>query len=153
MNKEKLEILNSDSLTELYINFSQLHVTNEFLIFESRFSTFYKKPQKHINYVDDILIEALSKIKFEHLEMIKKRIIENKTLQEIANEYSVTRERVRQIEQNDVKKLNFYCKDLIIQTLADLLRYSILYVDELPIKNEDLKLLYCGLVSHAQSKS
>jgi len=153
MDKEKLKILNSDSLLELYINFSDLYVSEDFLIFESKFSTFYEKPKPPIKYIDEELLKVFSELKSKQMEVLKKRILENKTLQETGKELSITRERVRQIEQKAIKILNFYAKDLIIDTLTELLKKTILYIKEIPIKDENLKLLYCSFISHPESKA
>ncbi len=153
MDNKKSEILNSDSLLELYINFSDFSIENDFFIFESKFSTFYEKPKPPINYIDDELIEAFSIIKPQYIEILKERILEEQTLQEIATKHSITRERVRQIEQREVKRaLASINKDIIIKTLSEILKHYILPINTLPIKDQELKLLYCGLLSHPQSK-
>jgi len=80
MNKEKLKVLNNDSLLELYINFSDLYIRDDFLIFESKFSTFYEKPKPPIEYIDEELLKNFSELKSKQMEVLKKRILENKTL-------------------------------------------------------------------------
>lgn len=154
MNKEKLEILNNDSLLELYFNFSRLNISDDYLIFESKFSTLYEKPKPPIHYVDGELLEAFSKIKPKHIEILKKRILEDKTLQEVADAFSMTRERVRQIEnQSVIKLLAFINKEILIETLSNILKSSILYIETLPIKDKVIRLLYCGLLSHPKSRA
>jgi len=153
MDKEKFDILNTNLLQDLYLNFSDLKVNNDFLIFESRFSTFYEKPKPPIAYIDKEFNKCFIEIKFVHIEIIKKRMLENKTLQEVGNELLITRERVRQIEKKTIKLLNVYAKDFIINTKVELGKKPIIYIDELPIKNNELKLLYCNIVSHPQSSA
>ena len=153
MNNEKLEILDTDELLELYLNFSDLHVSKNFLIFESKFSTYYEKPKPSISYIDDELLKIFSDLRPKWIEVLNKRLLEEKTLNETGKELSITRERVRQIEQQAVKLVNFHAKNLIIDTLAQLLKNPMLEISELPIKDENLKLLYCGSISHPQSKA
>jgi len=153
MDNEKLEILDTDELLEFYVNFLDLHVSREFLIFESKFSTYYEKPKTPISYIDDELRKIFSDLRPKGIEVLNKRLLEDKTLNETGKELSITRERVRQIEQQAVKLVNFHAKNLIIDTLAQLLKNPMLEISELPIKDENLKLLYCGSISHPQSKA
>jgi len=153
MNNEKLEILDTDELLELYLNFSDLHVSKNFLIFESKFSTYYEKPKPSISYIDDELLKIFSDLRPKWIEVLNKRLLEEKTLNETGKELSITRERVRQIEQQAIKSVNFHAKNLIIDTLSELVENPMLNINELFIKDENLKLLYCGSISHPQSKT
>jgi len=153
MDNEKLKILESDELLEFYVNFSDLHISKDFLTFESKFSIDYEKPKPPINYIDHELFKAFSEIKPKFLKILKSRLLDKTTLQETGKIYSLTRERVRQIENMSVLKLSALInKDIIIETLSNILRKSILYIDELPIENQELRLLYCEILSHPQSK-
>lgn len=153
MNNQTLEILDSDELLELYVNFSSLHISEKFLIFESKFSTYYEKPKPPIKYIDDKLLKIFSNLRPKGIEVLNKRLLEKKTLNETGKELSITRERVRQIEQQAIKSVNFHAKDLIIDTLSKLVKNPMLNINELPIKDEKLKLLYCESISHTQSKA
>ena len=150
---DKLEILKNQELLELYLNFSEVNITENTLIFESKFLITLPKTAHSLNYIDNELLEIFSKVKPKDIEILKKRLIEEKTLQDIGKELKITRERVRQIEQKAIKTLNFHARSLIINTLAELLKKSIIPIDDLPIKDKELKLLYCAVISHPLSKS
>ncbi len=146
MTSIKQDIFNDNTLFEYYVNFSNYSVENNFIIFESKFTTFYEKP---IDYVDHQILDALEQLKEEHIFILKSRLVYKRSLQNIADESNITRERVRQIEDQAIKKLLFTIdKSLIINTINSLSDNPIIFLDDLPIKNEELKILFCELLSY-----
>ena len=144
------EIFNSNVLFDYYLNFSDYSVTDKNIIFESRFSTFYKES---IIYIDDKILTALSTLKPEHIQLLKSRLVYRRKLQEIANDNQLTRERVRQIESQNIKKFLAVVDRSIIINITNLLsEQSILFLDDIPIKDKELKLLFCEIISYKKSR-
>ncbi|MFC2073785.1 sigma factor-like helix-turn-helix DNA-binding protein [Campylobacterota bacterium] len=155
MDEIKQAVLDDKELCDFYLNFSELHIDQKYFIFETSFPINYEIPvqKKPIEYFDDQLIDPFSKIKPQYLEILKSRILDNKTLQEVGDLYKLTRERVRQIESQTVKKLfAFIDRKLIINLLDEVDKYTILPIQNLPIKDETLKLLLIGLLSHKEAR-
>lgn len=150
MDKSKQDILNKDTFFEYYVNFSDYTANNDSIIFESRFSTFYKKP---IVYIDDKILAALSQLKQEHIPLLKSRLIYNRKLQDIADENSITRERVRQIEEQNIKKFFVVIdRSIVINIIEKLSEQPVLFLDDIPIKDTELKLLFCNILSFKKSR-
>ncbi len=150
MDNVKQDILSNNLLSELYVNFLNYSETDELIIFESRFSTFYKKP---IVYIDDKIIAGFSQLKPEDLQVLKKRFIYNKKLQEIADETHISRERVRQIEDQSIRKFLITVDRSIMINISDQLSMNpILFLEDLPIKDNELKLLFCAILSYKKSR-
>ena len=150
MDNLQEEILNDSLLLELYLNFSSYHINNEVIIFESKFTTFFQRP---IEYMDSELNKSFGNIKTELLAILKKRLVENRTLEDIAQEYNLTRERVRQIESNNVPKLLTHIGHENIIDMRKLInRRAIYYVDDIEIKDDALRLFYAKLLSHKKSR-
>lgn len=150
MDNVKHDILSNDLLSELYINFLNYSETEELLIFESRFSTFYKKP---IVYIDDKIIDGFSQLKPENLQVLKSRLVYNRKLQEIADDTQISRERVRQIEDQSIRKfLITVDRSIIINIVDQLLTKPILFLEDIPIKDNELKLLFCAILSYKKSR-
>jgi len=150
MDKLKDEILDNDLLYECYLNFTNYFLDKNTVVFESKFSTSFHRP---IEYIDDELKKKFTVIKSEHLSILKSRLVEDRTLQDVADEYSLTRERIRQIEENNLKKLlSSLGHDHILEFYSLINREGILYCDELPIMDEEFRKLYVKLLSHKKSR-
>lgn len=150
MDNLRKEILNDSLLAELYLNFSDYHVDKEVIIFESKFSTFFQRP---IEYMDNDLIKRFSNMKMEQLAILKSRLVESRTLEDIAKEYTLTRERVRQIESNIVPKLLAHIGHENIIDMRNLInRRGVYYIDDIEIKDDNLRLFYAKLLSHKKSR-
>ncbi len=150
MDNVKQDILSKDLLSELYVNFSNYSVTDESIVFESRFSTFYKKP---IVYIDNEIIAGLSLLSPENVQLLISRLVYNKKLQEIADDTNITRERVRQIESQSIKQ--FFAtvnRSIIINIIQKLSEQSVLFFDDIPVKSTELKLLFCSILSYKKSR-
>jgi len=144
------DILSNDLLSELYVNFSNYSETDELIIFESRFSTFYKKP---IVYIDDKIIDGFSKLKPEEIQLLKSRLVYNRKLQEIGDHTKISRERVRQVEDQSIRKFLITVDRSIIINISDQLSMNpILFLEDLPIKDNELKLLFCAILSYKKSR-
>ncbi len=80
----------------------------EELVLENRLKVFYNdvyiiSREKILDYLSSTI--GNNKLKQREAEILKERI-QGKTLEEAAKNYGLTRERIRQIERNTVKKLN-----------------------------------------------
>jgi len=150
MDNLREEILKDSLLSELYLNFSNYYTNDKLLIFESKFSTFFEEP---ILYMDDELNRKFNSLTEEHLNILKSRLVADRTLEDIAKEYSITRERVRQIESNSVPKLLASIGHEHIINIRNLVSHRGVYcIDDIAIKDNELKIFYAKLLSHKKSR-
>lgn len=150
MTSIKQDIFNDNTLLEYYLNFTNYSVEGNSIRFESRFSTFYKKP---IEYIDEKILGALSHFKQEHISVLRSRFVYNRNLQDIADEVGITRERVRQIEVQTIKKMLVTIDKSLITNIINILSSTpIIFLDDIPIKDQELKILFCEFLSYKKSR-
>lgn len=68
----------------------------------------------NITPIQKVMIDMLDRLSKRDMEVLRFRFIENKTQEEVGQYYKVTRERIRQIEDMAMSKIN--------KTLSELLK-------------------------------
>jgi hypothetical protein len=124
-------------MDELNLYFDYRKKLEDCVVFYNVFEL--KKEYYIFKWFDDEIKRLFKNCKQEKLEIIFKRI-KGKTLQEIGNEYGITRERVRQIENTCIKKIqkNFPL-NLLNYINKKLTKDNIVFIEDLPIQNEEYK--------------
>lgn len=98
-----------------------------------------KKEYYTFKWYDKEIENLFKNCKQNHLEVIFKRV-KGYTLEEIGNEYNITRERVRQIESGCLKKFKQKFPIQLWEYInKNLQKEKIIFIDDLPIKNKFYK--------------
>lgn len=103
----------------------------------------------NLSSFDSIINKVIEGFDSREVAIVKERFIEEKTLQEIANEYKLTRERVRQIESSIVRKMVRFIPLYVIHSVNDNVKIlHICPVDKIAITDPFLRTLFVKLITH-----
>jgi len=124
-------------MDELSLYFDNKKELEDFFIYYNAFKL--KKEYYIFKWYDEEITNLLQHCKQNHLDILFKRI-NGSTLQEIGDEYNITRERVRQLENKCLKifqkKFPQNLKKFIYKKL---LKENIVFIEDLPIQREEYK--------------
>ena len=152
----KFFLLKSNNLLSYYI-YSDISL-NSFMTYFNYFKC--KQSNSNISFTStlsfnhtidlDFVFDEVEKIlntvfKELQIEMLKKKFIYNLTLTQIGKEYSLTKERVRQIEEKLIRQMNHYCSSHFIQ-----LKQIIKFIKILPLNKNISWLIHT--FRHKKSK-
>lgn len=119
LNKLPEDLWSNEQLYPLERNFSEMELSYAevcAMLPESEQTYLFDSSEAEADRTKKLLSSALSKLTLQEQKVVKMRFYEDMTLDKIANTLDVTRERIRQVEGNALRKLRR--KD-ISETLAD----------------------------------
>lgn len=144
--------LEDDAFFENYLIFDAYKMKNEKVIFTTSIKII-SKDENEIFY-DDEINAAINKLKDNYQEVLKLRIQDGLTLADTGVQLSLTRERVRQIEEQVIRKLSTWFPNKFLLDLKQKIEdKKILFLSDLPVKNEELKQLVCNVISHKKFRN
>ncbi|MDD5161109.1 MAG: sigma factor-like helix-turn-helix DNA-binding protein [Sulfuricurvum sp.] len=98
---------------------------------------------------DNVIMNVFNEFEPREIAIIKDRFVVEKTLQEIANEYGLTRERVRQIESGIIRKMIRFIPLYIIHAINDdVKRLHILSVEKIGITDPFLRVSFLKIITN-----
>lgn len=145
-------LLEDDAFFENYLIFDAYKIKNEKVIFTTSIKII-SKDENEIFY-DDEINAAINKLKDNYQEVLKLRIQNGLTLSDTGIELNLTRERVRQIEEQVIRKLStWFPGKFLLEVKQRIEDKKILFLSDLPVKNEELKKLVCHVISHRRFRN
>ena len=124
-------------MDELFLYFDNKKELEDGFVYYSTFKL--KKEYYILKWYDEEITYLLQHCKQNHLDILFKRI-NGSTLQEIGNEYNITRERVRQVENKCLKIFQKdFPKNLKKFIYKKFLNENFVFIEDLPIQEEEYK--------------
>lgn len=140
---EELPLLDKDYIKELIYVFDENKKVDNSIEFTTKFSI--RLQTKLFNKEFE---ESLNVLKKNGFFILKERLLEKRTLQDVANCQNISRERVRQIENDSIKRLAMYMpRELLFKVRDTLVVKKIVCKDDIPLKEEHLNI-FINVISH-----